>query len=160
MLLVYGYQTDKQITKTRHKLYFCSAMWRIPNLKIWTETLALRMVWACHPDYLTYHWLNPSLHPRLFMSNGSSVSHFLPLSFLTFSPLLLLKQQILVNKHASNPAKNVLLSTGSPPLRTRKGLFSRIWHSPFFPSCISGGSILVPIFSIEEFNVAKTGWAV
>lgn len=57
------------------------------------------------------------------MSNGSSVSHFLPLSPSTFSPLLLLKQPISVNKHASNPAKNVLLSTGSPPLRTRKASF-------------------------------------
>lgn len=123
MLLVRGYQTEEQITKTRHKLYFCSATWRIHDLKIWAETSALRTVWACPPGYLTYHWLNPSLHPRLFMSNGSSVSHFLPLSPSTFSPLLLLKQPISVNKHASNPAKNVLLSTGSPPLRTRKASF-------------------------------------
>lgn len=57
------------------------------------------------------------------MSNGSPMPYFLPLSSSNFSPLLLLEEQISVNKHASNPAKNVLLSTGSPLLRTRKASF-------------------------------------
>lgn len=35
---------------------------------------------------------------------------------------------------------------------------SKIWHGHFCPSCIFGGPILVPIFSIEEFNSAKTDW--
>lgn len=66
------------------------------------------------------------------MSNKSSVRHFLPLSSLKFSPLLLLEEQILVNKHASNPAKNVLLSTGSPLLRTQKASFKDLAR-PFLP---------------------------
>lgn len=67
-----------------------------------------------------------------FMSNGSSVRYFLPPSSLKFSPLLFLEQQILVNKHASNPAKNVLLSTGSPLLRTQKASFKDLAR-PFLP---------------------------
>lgn len=53
-------------------------------------------------------------------------------SSLKFSLLLLLEQQILVNKHASNPAKNVLLSTGSPLLRTQKASFKDLAR-PFLP---------------------------
>lgn len=43
-----------------------------------------------------------------------------------------MEQQILVNKHVSNPAKNVLLSTGSPLLRTQTASFKDLAR-PFLP---------------------------
>lgn len=82
------------------------------------------------------------------MPNGSSVSYSLPLSSLKFSPLLLLEQQIFVNKHASNPAENVLLFRLKRPL-------SKVWHSHFSPSCIFWGPIPGPFFSTEEANGAR-----
>lgn len=57
---------------------------------------------------------------------------------------------ILVNKHASNPAKNVLLTTGSPSLRTQQASF-KIWQDHFSPSCILRGLARVTNFSREEF---------
>lgn len=135
-------------------------MYLIPKVKVKTfsnsskEGLVFCMSFLSGWIFNSLKQYYTSLLASLFMSNECCINCWYTLFCLSqYSPLSSSwsSTSILVNKHASNPAKNVLLTAGRPSLWAQQASF-KIWQDHFSLSCIFGGLAQVTSFSREEFQ--------